>query len=164
MRRRVKVPWTIRSEVNADWPVRPSAYEHPVGDLLIANRLFRDFVGDLLIAIFDDPDNRGLETAPTRDHKVTIPNVCVSDRLIAIFETDHAENRSRLLSYQTLFDSVVAISHWPSRPAARCLPNSCTSGAETISTKALRDGYSISATTSNSTSETPINCRSTRPE
>ncbi len=31
---------------------------------------------DLLIAIFDDPNNRSLETAPTRDHKVTKPNVC----------------------------------------------------------------------------------------
>ncbi len=30
----VTVPWTVRSEVNADWPVRNSGCEHPVGDLL----------------------------------------------------------------------------------------------------------------------------------
>ena len=51
---------------------------------------------DLLIAIFDDSNNRGLETAPTRDHKVTIPNVCGSDLLIAILESVHAKNRHRM--------------------------------------------------------------------
>ena len=32
VRRRVKVLWTIRSEVNADWPVRNSVCEHSVRD------------------------------------------------------------------------------------------------------------------------------------
>ena len=46
---------------------------------------------DPLIAIFYDPNNRGQETAPTRDHKVAIPIACGSDLLIAIF--DDLQNR-----------------------------------------------------------------------
>ncbi len=59
-------------------------------------------IGDLLIAIFDDPNDRQSgdrshqETAPTRDHKVAIPNVCGSDLLIAIFVTVHVEYRHRM--------------------------------------------------------------------
>ena len=44
---------------------------------------------------FIHPD-RSQETAPTRGHKVTIPNVCGSDLLIAIFVTVHVKNRHRM--------------------------------------------------------------------
>ncbi len=63
-RRRVKVLWTIRSEVNADRPVRNIVCEYSVGDP-DREPLVCGFVCDLLIAIFDDTDNRGRETSPT---------------------------------------------------------------------------------------------------
>src|SRR5215472_4727376 len=59
--------------------------------------------------------------------------------------------------------AVAAMSHCPSRPAARCVPIPRTRGSFTISRKTRRDGYSTSATASKGVSLVPITNESTRP-